>query len=186
MNTDSAKTPDDGSQNGNPGNSLGAVALVLLVLISAGGLAYYRWFHPSVVLGPEQPIAFSHRLHFDDKQIDCYYCHSYPARSIHAGIPTVQKCLGCHSYIIPGHPEIRKLRGYAERQEPIPWVRVYYNPDHVYFPHFRHIGKNIACNTCHRDVESRDRLSVHTFTMGFCLDCHDRRNASRECVGCHQ
>lgn len=133
-----------------------------------------------------QPIAFSHRLHVTDKQIDCYYCHAFPERSMHSGLPSADKCLACHQYIIPEHQEIRVLKGFKARGETIPWVRVYYNPDHVYFPHFRHINKGVECQECHGQVEKVDRLHQVTFYMGFCLECHDRKQASRDCAACHQ
>ena len=134
----------------------------------------------------QQPIAFSHRLHVTDKEIDCFFCHPYGERSLNAGLPSADKCLGCHKYIIPGHEEIRKLNGYKGRGENIPWVRVYYNPDHVYFPHYRHLAKQLACQECHGEVEQVDQLHQVTFYMGFCIDCHRERNASRECSACHQ
>lgn len=165
---------------------LTATGLVLAVAVTAGVLTYLYWFHADASIGRAQPIAFSHRLHVTDKQIDCYYCHAFPERSLNAGLPSVQKCLGCHRYIIPEHPEIVRLRGYEERGEPLPWVRVYYNPDHVFFPHYRHIRKGVKCQECHGAVETMDRLMTHTFYMGFCLDCHHERNANRECKACHQ
>lgn len=161
-------------------------ALVLLVAVCAPALAYGILVEPEDSIGYEQPIAFSHRLHATDKQIDCRYCHPYPGRSLNSGLPSVTKCLGCHQYIIPNHPEIRKLHGYRDRGENLPWVRVFYNPDHVYFPHFRHIGAGVECAECHGNVEEQDRLMHRTFYMGFCIDCHKERDASRECVACHQ
>jgi Cytochrome c7 and related cytochrome c len=133
-----------------------------------------------------QPISFSHRLHVTDKQIDCYYCHPYVERSLNAGLPTGQKCLGCHNHIIPSHQEIQLLKGYVNSGVEIPWIRVYYNPDHVFFPHYRHIKKGLRCQECHGEVEKVDRLHKVTFYMGFCIECHKRKNASRECVACHQ
>ena len=36
---------------------------------------------------PDQPIAYSHRLHAGELGIDCRYCHFAAAQSRHAGIP---------------------------------------------------------------------------------------------------
>ena len=44
----------------------------------------------------EQPIAYSHKLHAGEMQIECQYCHTYARRSIHAGIPSTQICMNCH------------------------------------------------------------------------------------------
>jgi hypothetical protein len=170
-------------QNRKTGRALGWTVGMLLL---AAGLTYAHWFYPGHALGYEQPIAFSHRLHVTDKQIDCFYCHSHPAHSVNSGLPSVQKCFGCHAYVIPNHPEIKKLKAFLKQGVGVPWVRVFYNPDHVYFPHFRHVRAGVSCASCHGLVERMDRLRTHTFYMGFCITCHKKRRASRECTACHQ
>lgn len=170
------------------------VASVVLFL-----LGYYLYPHYGRTYGEEipfnramfghaiqQPVAFSHRLHVTDKQIDCMYCHSTAERSLNAGMPSARKCLGCHDHIIPEHEEIQKLRAFVKAGQPIPWVRVYYNPDHAFFPHYRHLDKGVKCQECHGEVERVDQLRQSTFYMGFCLNCHEKRNAPRTCVACHQ
>ena len=134
----------------------------------------------------EQPIPFSHRLHVTDKQIDCHYCHTTAERSANAGMPSIEKCLGCHNYIIPEHQEILKLKAYSKKGQDLSWTRVYYNPDHVIFPHFRHLNKGVQCQECHGEVEKVDRLKKVTFYMGFCLNCHKARNAPLDCSACHR
>jgi hypothetical protein len=110
-----------------------------------------------------------------------------PARdSLNAGMPSADKCLACHDRIIPEHEEIEKLRAYRDSGQPVPWVRVYYNPDHVYFPHFRHVDAQIECQECHGEVETVDRLNKVTFYMGMCVDCHTEKEASLDCAACHQ
>ena len=137
---------------------------ILTFVAAALALLYGIYVHPSqarsygrdipyndAMFGPgvEQPIAFSHRLHVTDKEIDCFYCHPYGERSQNAGLPSLEKCLGCHNFIIPEHEEILKLKGFAEKARSVPWVRVYYNPDHVYFPHYMHLREGVACEECH-------------------------------------
>lgn len=48
---------------------------------------------------PEQPIAFSHRLHAGELQIDCLYCHFGAEQSRHAGIPAASVCMNCHQFV---------------------------------------------------------------------------------------
>lgn len=48
---------------------------------------------------PEQPIAFSHRLHAGELQIDCAYCHYGATESRHAGIPATSVCMNCHRFV---------------------------------------------------------------------------------------
>lgn len=136
--------------------------------------------------GPLQPIAFSHRLHAGDNNIPCLYCHAYAERSPLAGIPSVSRCLSCHQVIASEKPEIQKLQSYLDRQEPIPWVRVNRLPGYVRFSHKRHVKKEIDCQECHGPVQTMDRVrKVGSFGMGWCVSCHDRHGADRDCMVCH-
>ena len=45
---------------------------------------------------PQQPIAYSHRLHAGELGIDCKYCHFGSETSRHAGIPPANVCMNCH------------------------------------------------------------------------------------------
>jgi len=48
---------------------------------------------------PNQPIAFSHRLHVSDLEIGCAYCHTGAEISRHAGIPPMNVCMNCHRFV---------------------------------------------------------------------------------------
>ncbi|MBI4409577.1 MAG: cytochrome c3 family protein, partial [Gemmatimonadetes bacterium] len=133
---------------------LGGVAL--LALAAAGTVAAGAWPFRGAV---PQPIAFPHDLHAGKNQIPCMYCHYSADRSPDAGMPSVQVCAGCH---IPGgvpmvradQAEVKKLIAYWERKEPIPWVRIHDVPDHVHFPHMRHVNAGLQCQECHGPVET--------------------------------
>jgi len=51
---------------------------------------------------PQQPIAFSHRLHAGELQMDCLYCHFDAETSRHAGVPPLQVCMNCHTAVSSG------------------------------------------------------------------------------------
>ncbi|HJV33454.1 cytochrome c3 family protein [Geomonas sp.] len=135
---------------------------------------------------PVQPIAFSHKVHAGTNGIPCLYCHRYAPKSPYAGVPSVSDCRDCHQFIATEKPEIKQVMGYWERKEPIPWIRVYWLPDHVYFPHMMHIRARLECRTCHGEVASMDRItrSVH-LKMGWCLGCHRQHKATIDCWICH-
>jgi hypothetical protein len=136
---------------------------------------------------PIQPIAFSHRLHSGVNGIHCLFCHRYAPESPVAGIPAVADCRSCHLFISPNAPEIKKLMGCWEKREPIPWVRVYSLPDHVYFPHMMHIRAQLACTTCHGEVAAMERITRSVkLEMGWCLNCHRQHKASIDCWTCHK
>jgi Cytochrome c7 and related cytochrome c len=135
---------------------------------------------------PVQPLAFSHKAHAGDSGIHCLYCHRSAPVSPVAGIPAVADCRACHLFISRDAPEIGKLMGYWEKRQPIPWVRVYSLPDHVYFPHMMHLRAGVACAFCHGEVAAMERIARSVnLKMGWCLNCHRRNHASIDCWTCH-
>jgi hypothetical protein len=139
-----------------------------------------------------QPIAFPHNTHAGQFQIDCQYCHFSAERSVDAGIPPVESCMGCHT-VIQGRnkpEEVNKLRDYWSRGEAIPWVRVYKVSDHVRFPHMRHVATdagNLECQECHGQVQEIEIIEevAQPLEMGWCVDCHRQKQASTDCSVCH-
>jgi predicted CxxxxCH...CXXCH cytochrome family protein len=146
-----------------------------------------------------QPIAFPHNVHAGTYQMQCMYCHFSAERSVDAGIPPVRTCMGCH-LMVNGRQnpeEVTKLRDFFTRQEAIPWVRIYKVADHVHFPHMRHVNartasypEGITCQTCHGEVQEMGVLTERSpvwggDNMGWCVSCHVREGASRDCTVCH-
>ena len=133
-----------------------------------------------------QPIAFSHRLHANDVELDCQLCHVYARRSPVAGIPSVERCVGCHRTMLRDRPEIQKILGYWDAEEPIPWIRVHDLPDYVRFTHKRHVRAGVVCQECHGDVAQMEiAQQVAPLTMGWCITCHQERQAPLDCLTCH-
>jgi len=125
---------------------------------------------------PEQPIAFSHKLHAGDSKIPCLYCHSAARKSRHAGIPAANVCMNCHAILNKETAEIQKLKVLVQQQRPIEWIKVHNLPDFVYFNHSQHVLGGVACQECHGSVETMPRIrQAAPLTMGWCLDCHRGR-----------
>ena len=139
---------------------------------------------------PEQPIAFSHKIHAGEQGIDCNYCHHTARDSKHAGIPSLNVCMNCHTYINEGtqtgKTEIYKIyeaigfdpttRTYIPdfEEKPVEWVRIHNLPDLAYFNHSQHVNvAGVECQTCHGPVEEMDELYQYSkLTMGWCINCH--------------
>ena len=147
---------------------------------------------PVPAVSTVQPIAFPHNTHAGDFQMDCQYCHFSAERSVDAGIPPVSACMGCH-LIIRGRnkpEEVQKLRDYWSRGEAIPWARIYKVPDHVKFPHMRHVAKDagaLACQDCHGEVQEIEVIEevAQPLKMGWCIQCHRENDVSDDCTVCH-
>lgn len=136
---------------------------------------------------PEQPINFSHVLHVQENNMECTYCHSGVSKSPYATIPAVETCMGCHSNVATDSPEIKKLKEFYDKGEPVPWEPVHHLPEHVYFTHERHIKAGIGCQNCHGQVQEMDQVEkVSSLKMGFCISCHRENGASIDCLVCHQ
>lgn len=140
---------------------------------------------------PEQPIAYNHQTHLQ-AGVQCIFCHSSALRADIAGIPSMQKCMGCHTIIATDNAAVQALTSYWERGEPIPWVRVSRQPEFVYFNHQAHLRAGENCETCHGDV---GRMTVTRpivkMDMGWCLDCHLKQPENKvvrlaDCLTCHK
>jgi len=66
---------------------------------------------------PEQPIAYSHRLHAGELQIPCLYCHYGAPSSRHAGIPSASICMGCHKQVSAGFDVVLEEKQLAEAEK---------------------------------------------------------------------
>ena len=135
---------------------------------------------------PQQPLAFSHKIHSGDNKIGCLYCHTNAERSPFATVPTMNICMGCHNVVATGKPEVVKLRQEYEAGRPIEWIRIHDMPDFVYFTHQQHLAKGIDCQTCHGPVETMERVyQARRLNMGDCVSCHRQNNAPTSCITCH-
>ena len=164
------------------------VAVVLLLLgLAVAGLSQHPWSPRQDVV---QPIPFSHRIHAGVRKIPCQYCHEYARRSQTAGVPPVQRCLGCHMKVGGQQIELARVtQPWMDKRQPpgeILWNRVYTLPDFVRFAHRPHILAGVACQHCHGPVETMDRVvPVYNINMGFCISCHTERHVTKDCSICH-
>src|SRR5690606_16480878 len=156
---------------------------------------------------PDQPIPYSHRLHAGYLNIDCQYCHTSADQSRHAGLPTLQTCMNCHTTVLgqttQAQENIGKLTEAFNSGKGVVWKRVHNNPDFAYFNHMTHVriannGEGIACQDCHGPMEEKgvgDQEMV--LSMGWCINCHRDSNekykangwepaAPLSCDACHR
>ena len=137
---------------------------------------------------PVQPLEFPHNIHVG-RQIACTeYCHEAVTMGPRAGLPSVKTCMICHNTIATERPRIKRLTALREQGQDLAWERVFDYPEesHVRFNHAPHVNAEIACSTCHGDIASQSvaRRNV-TLSMGFCVNCHNERQASVDCLTCH-
>lgn len=187
-------------------NNAVIIPVLIVFLIFAAGKAWS--FHSNLgrqhVYGardhgykPEQPIAFSHKIHAGINKIECQYCHSAARQNKVSNVPALDLCLNCHKAIDEysscddviytggsGTEEIHKIYDYlgldpktkekVAEAKPIEWTRIHNLPEHVYFNHAQHVvvGK-IECQQCHGPIQEMDVVEQHSpLSMGWCINCH--------------
>jgi hypothetical protein len=91
------------------------LSLGLAVLVSGSG----SWRLPDNQQGytPEQPIAFSHRLHAGELGMDCRFCHWSADKSRHAGIPSTDVCMKCHKFIMASNSAMKQEMDLADKEK---------------------------------------------------------------------
>jgi len=165
--------------------------LLVVVLLTVATGAAIVITNARLAAAPEQPIDYNHSTHIE-AGIQCLYCHGQASRSAVAGIPSVERCMGCHMVIATEDETVQQLAAYWEQGEPIPWVPVNNQPDFVYFSHRPHLGGGINCETCHGDVGTMEQTKpVVRMDMGWCLDCHTDQEPEHvtrltDCIACHK
>lgn len=158
----------------------------VIILLPALSVWLFGFYHKHQI-GPEQPIAFSHRVHVNEKEISCFFCHEGAMTTAHAGVPPLATCMLCHDRVIIHHPEIEKLHAHYNSGEPVEWVKVNDLPDHAFFNHALHVNRQIDCAECHGNVREMDRIKpVKEFKMDMCIDCHRQEDVTTDCFTCHR
>lgn len=143
---------------------------------------------------PKQPIAFSHKVHAGQYEIECKYCHTGALKGKQANIPSPNICMNCHTQIKQGTNtgtgEIAKIyaavgfdpdtQSYTGQTKPIEWVRIHNLPDLAYFNHAQHVNvAGVTCQTCHGPIEQMDVVKQYSLlTMGWCIDCHRKTDVN--------
>jgi len=154
---------------------------------------------------PDQPIAFSHKIHAGQLEVECVYCHNSVEKSKHAGIPTTNVCMNCHKAVsegpTTGTEEIAKIYEaagfdantfkYSGETKPVNWVKVHNLPDHVYFNHSQHVVVGgLDCKQCHGDMAKETVAKVMTIEELNAIDENDIKFTRPTltmgwCIECH-
>lgn len=160
-----------------------AAPLAIAVIIAAAELPDLK----TPRTPPEQPIAFSHKLHVNKNGLKCTQCHPVPDPGDFATVPKTQFCMGCHASVKTDSPEIKKLAAFHADGKRVPWIPLYRVPEWVSFNHKQHLTvQGVSCESCHGKVSERDALAREKdISMAACMDCHRAHKASNDCLLCH-
>ena len=93
------------------------IGLCFGLSLLASTMAMWRMPDNQQGYAPEQPIAYSHRLHAGELQIDCKFCHSASESSRHAGIPSSDVCMKCHKIVTASYGVIQEGLRIADEEK---------------------------------------------------------------------
>ena len=152
----------------------GTVGVIVALVLLYQGVQSVMAVNLNQGYQPTQPIAFSHKIHAGEHQINCAYCHTSVYKAKSANIPSANICMNCHSQIKTESAEIKKIYRAIERKQPIQWVRIHNLPDLAYFNHSQHTQvAGIQCQTCHGPIQNMEVVYQYSaLTMGWCINCH--------------
>jgi len=128
----------------------------------------------------------------------CWGCHQFVKEGPSAG--SREEIAKIQQYMC-GQGETPSALAPCKDGTSIPWVRIHLVPEHVQFKHMRHVrdGK-VECQACHGPVEEMKRvwlvpdtvlrpssafLPAQKLEMGWCLNCHEQKGATKDCAACH-
>lgn len=153
--------------------------LIGALVVAGGGAVTFVigfWFSPKhieVGYAPDQPVAYSHKLHAGLLGLDCRYCHQNVDHSPHASVPDTNTCMNCHGNVRTDSEKLQLVRDSAAEGKPIPWVKVHMLPQYAYFNHAAHVRVGVGCASCHGRVDQMEVVrQVEPLSMGWCLECH--------------
>ncbi len=172
------------------------LGLVALLIAALAVFSLVVWGIAQAQKPPEQPIQFPHKRHLA-AGVQCLYCHPGAARGASSGLPTPNKCWGCHQQmnITKTSQLLKPLVAAIENGTPLEWVPVAQVPDFVQFNHRPHVAYGLNCENCHGDVASLTLPyeNPQVMNMGWCLNCHQEKAAGNpemytkltDCGTCH-
>jgi menaquinone reductase, multiheme cytochrome c subunit len=176
----------------------------LAIALGAGWIAFPRVIYSS----RPQPVNFSHKIHADKAGAKCEDCHSFRDDGTFAGVPTLDKCTGCHAAPM-GTTAAEKnfIDEYVTPGREPRWSAYAGQPENVSFSHAAHVKRaRLHCETCHGDTGTSDSLRPyqldrisgyshdiwkipnvpHGMKMADCVDCHRRSGLEHSCLDCHK
>ncbi len=185
--------------------------LGFVVALLAGWVAFPRVLY----VQKRQPLEFRHKTHAEKSGVaDCSECHALRDDGAFAGLPTMEKCAGCHTDKIgTSQAEATLVDVYIKPAHETPWLVYAQQPPNVWFSHAIHVKRaGLKCEACHSNYGESDQIKVHEvnrisgysrdiwghsmsrlrrassdgMTMSDCEDCHRARHLEAGCLGCHK
>ena len=190
MGSQASEAPRGGWRNQNPDSGridrryLG-IALLFVILVAVGAPLVASRGSPV-----PQPVAFNHKKHTQELELNCEFCHEYVRTSAHSGLPDVATCSVCHQVRQGTSTEAAKVTELIAEGDRLQFNKLFRLPPHVFYTHRRHVGiAELECDNCHGAIADTERppdRPLMRITMEFCMDCHREQGQTLDCNACHR
>lgn len=186
-------------------------ALGFVTALVAGWIAFPRVLY----VKKPQPLEFRHKTHAEKSGVaECVECHALRDDGEFAGLPTMEKCAGCHAEEIgESAAEATLVSSYIKPGHETPWLVYAQQPTNVWFSHAIHVKRaGLKCAECHGKYGESDQVKVYEVNlisgysrdiwghsmsrlrrapgdgmkMNDCEACHHARHVEAGCLGCHK
>jgi len=132
-------------------------------------------------------FAFTHRVHVAEG-LECSDCHPGATESDEPGMPNPAQCMLCHKEIDEKKPPEKQIAQLFDGNT-FKAMHATKLPGEVILSHKRHAGAETNCATCHKDIETNERIeSDMHITMSRCMECHaeHKDKVVDDCATCHR
>ncbi|SPF33869.1 conserved exported hypothetical protein [Candidatus Sulfopaludibacter sp. SbA4] len=173
--------------------------IIFLAGLAAALGAGWAGFPYAIYTSRPQPVDFSHKVHADKAGAKCEDCHAFRDDGTFAGIPTLDKCAGCHAAAMgTTAAEENFIDQYVTPQREPPWASYARQPENVFFSHAAHVKLgNVKCESCHGALGASDKLPRYRqdrisgysrlgMSMTDCIACHRQQARADSCLDCHK
>ena len=127
-------------------------------------------------------VRFSHQKHLGEVGAKCADCHGGVEASTRASdsfMSTMAACYACHD-------EKTTDCAFCHKQAGPDYTAFAPAEREIRFDHAKHVGQGLACESCHRGIESVDSAGPEQMpAMADCMKCHDGSKAAGACEVCH-
>jgi hypothetical protein len=132
------------------------------------------------------PPSFSHRLHVEDEELECFICHMGYEDGDEAGYPRLAACMLCHEGMEEETEPAARPEAFFEDGEYLA-ARVGELDPEITFSHLAHVTDEEGCLDCHAAIAESDEVRPYmAMSMQQCVDCHEETSSPNDCDSCHE
>ena len=186
--------------------SRGKIPFLAGALIALG--AGWIGFPYAIYKSRPQPVDFSHKVHADKAGAKCEDCHAFREDGTFAGIPTLDKCAGCHAAAMGTTPAEKNFIDRYVTPQPraaMGGLRAPAGKRLLFAQRRTSSWAGLKCERCHgararaipcgptgRTASAAIRATSggcgtdHGMKMDDCVACHRQQGLEHSCLDCHK